>query len=118
MFKGEGQADNEWPSVENTSGWIDPDTSSEITTSFAPQGPIRNPKSRRKPPLSLNLEGPSSKGLVAQIHNSCSVSGTDWAGRMASNVHLRRALFILALVGPRMPTFWKSFGTSSLLLNC
>lgn len=71
-LEGEGQADNEWPSVENTSGWIDPDTSSEITTSFAPQGPIRNPKSRRKPPLSLNLEGPSSKGLVAQIHNSCS----------------------------------------------
>lgn len=71
--KGEGEVDaeNEWPPINSL---IEP-TSPAETVSFAPQGrPVGFSKFRRKPPPLLNLEVPRSKGTVARLQESYSVS--------------------------------------------
>jgi hypothetical protein len=71
--KGEGEVDaeNEWAPTNTP---IEP-TSPAETTSFAPQGrPVGFSKFRRKPPPLLNLEVPRSKGTVARLQESYSVS--------------------------------------------
>lgn len=102
--KGEGEgefdAENEWAA---TNTLIEP-TSPAEKTSFAPQGrPVGFSKFRRKPPPLLNLEVSRSKGTVARLQESYSVSTLcSFTAVVADKGWLYRVLYIRDSAGPRM----------------
>ena len=118
FYKGEGEADteNEW--VVATKTIVEP-TSPAEATSLAPQGrPVGFSKFRRKPPPLLNLEVPRSKGMVARLQESYSVSSPLPKYQSALLKEVNRVRCILDSVEPKMHISLNSSDISSSHPSC